>query len=71
MAREIMWTDSEEIGIQLQEKFPEIDPLTVRFTDLLKMVTELEGFADDPAKSNESKLEAVQMAWHEEYEDAR
>ncbi|HEY0796848.1 MAG TPA: Fe-S cluster assembly protein IscX [Acidisarcina sp.] len=71
MAREIMWTDSEEIGIQLQEKFPEIDPLTVRFTDLLKMVTELEGFADDPAKSNESKLEAIQMAWHEEYEDAK
>jgi FeS assembly protein IscX len=71
MTREIMWTDSEEIGIQLQEKFPEIDPLTVRFTDLLKMVVELEGFADDPAKSNESKLEAIQMAWHEEYEDAK
>ena len=57
MPREIMWTDSEEIGIQLQEKFPDIDPLTVRFTDLLKYVTELEGFADDPAKSNESRLE--------------
>jgi len=71
MAQEIMWTDAEEIGIQLQEKFPEIDPLTVRFTDLWKMVTELDGFADDPAKSNESKLEAIQMAWHEEYEDAK
>ncbi len=70
MTRDLMWTDAEEIGIQLQEKFPEIDPLTVRFTDLLKMVTELEGFADDPAKSNEGKLEAIQMAWHEEYEDA-
>jgi FeS assembly protein IscX len=71
MPREIMWTDSEEIGIQLQEKFPDIDPLTVRFTDLLKYVTELEGFADDPAKSNESRLEAIQMAWHEEFEDAK
>ena len=67
MPREIHWTDSEEIGIQLQEKFPDIDPLTVRFTDLHKYVTELEGFADDPAKSNESRLEAIQMAWHEEF----
>jgi FeS assembly protein IscX len=71
MAREILWTDSEEIGIQLQEKFPELDPLTVRFTDLHKFVIELDGFADDPLKSNESKLEAIQMAWHEEYKDAQ
>ena len=70
MAREITWADTEEIGIQLQEKYPEIDPLTVRFTDLLKYVVELEGFSGDPAKSNESKLEAIQMAWHEEYKDA-
>jgi FeS assembly protein IscX len=70
MPREIHWTDAEEIGIQLQEKFPDIDPLTVRFTDLHRYVTELEGFADDPAKSNESRLEAIQMAWHEEFEDA-
>ena len=71
MAREIMWTDAEEIGIQLQEKYPGLDPLTVRFTDLLKYVTQLEGFADDPTKSNEPKLEAIQMAWHEEYKDAQ
>ncbi len=71
MPREIMWTDVEEIGIQLQEKFPDIDPLTVRFTDLLRYVTELEGFADDAAKSNESRLEAIQMAWHEEFVDAQ
>ncbi len=68
MAREITWNDAEEIGIQLQEKFPDVDPFTVRFTDLHRYVTELEGFADDPAKSNEPKLEAIQMAWHEEYE---
>ena len=65
------WDDAEEIGIQLAEKFPGLDPLTVRFTDLHRHVTELEGFADDPAKSNEPKLEAIQMAWHEEYEDAK
>ena len=69
MAQEILWTDAEEIGIQLAEKHPDIDPLTVRFTDLHRYVTELEGFADDPAKSNESRLEAIQMAWHEEWQD--
>jgi len=53
MPREIMWTDAEEIGIQLQEKYPDLDPLTVRFTDLHRYVTELPGFADDPTKSNE------------------
>ena len=71
MPREIQWNDTLEIGIQLQEKFPDVDPLTVRFTDLHKHVIELEGFADDPAKSNESKLEAIQMAWYEEYKDAQ
>ena len=70
MAQEITWNNAEEIGIQLQEKFPGLDPLTVRFTDLHKKVTELEDFTDDPGKSNESKLEAIQMAWYEEYKDA-
>ena len=67
MSREILWTDAEEIGI----KFPALDPLTVRFTDLHRYVTELEGFADDPLKSNESRLEAIQMAWREEFEDTQ
>jgi FeS assembly protein IscX len=71
MPQELTWNDSEEIGIQLQEKHPEIDPLTVRFTDLHRYVTELPGFTDDKTKSNESKLEAIQMAWHEEYQDAK
>jgi len=71
MANEFGWENSEEIGIQLQEKFPDLDPLAVRFTDLLKYVTELDGFTGDPAKSNESKLEAIQMAWYEEYKDAQ
>ncbi|MGA2569191.1 MAG: Fe-S cluster assembly protein IscX [Terracidiphilus sp.] len=71
MPREIHWTDAEEIGIQLAEKFPDVDPLAVRFTDLHRSVIELEGFADDPAKSNEARLEAIQMAWYEEFQDAQ
>ena len=53
MPREILWTDSEEIGIQLQEKFPDLDPLTVRFTDLHRYVTELPDFKDDPAQAGD------------------
>ena len=71
MQRELHWTDAEEIGIQLAEKFPDLDPLTVRFTDLHRYVISLEGFADDPKLSNESRLEAIQMAWLEEFQDAR
>lgn len=63
------WTDSEDIGIALAEKFPDLDPLAVRFTDLRQKVLELDGFADDPGASNEAKLEAIQMAWYEEQED--
>lgn len=68
--RGLTWDDAEDLGIELVEKYPGVDPLTVRFTDLHKWVTELEHFSDDPAKSTEGKLEAIQMAWHEEYEDA-
>ena len=63
----LMWRDAEDIGIALSEKFPETDPLTVRFTDLHKWVTELSDFADDPKSSNESTLEKIQMAWLDEY----
>ena len=63
------WTDSEDIGIALVEKFPEVDPLTVRFTDLRQRVLELDGFDDDPQRSNEPKLEAIQMAWYEEWKE--
>ena len=63
------WDATEDIAIALQEKFPEKDPLQVRFTDLHKWVTELPGFSGDPAKSNEGKLEAIQMAWYEEWQD--
>ena len=63
------WTDAETIGIALQEKLPEIDPLTVRFTDLRERVLQLDGFDDDPKLSNEPKLEAIQMAWYEEWQE--
>jgi FeS assembly protein IscX len=63
------WQDSEDIALALMEAHPDVDPLTVRFTDLRVWVTALSDFADDPAKSNEAKLEAIQMAWHEEYKD--
>lgn len=65
------WTDSEDIGIALAEKFPGIDPLTLRFTDLRDRVLALDDFADDAKSSNESKLEAIQMAWYEEFKDAQ
>jgi len=67
----IDWDDAEEIGFRLTEKFPDKNPLETRFTDLHKWVTELEGFAGDPKMSNEGKLEAIQMAWLEEFEDRR
>jgi FeS assembly protein IscX len=63
----LKWSDTEEIGIGLAEKFPDLDPLTVRFTDLHRWVSELPDFDDDPKASSEGKLEAIQMAWLEEY----
>ena len=62
----LTWNDAEEIGIQLSEKYPDADPLAVRFTDLHRYVIELPDFADEPKKSNEGILEAIQMAWFEE-----
>lgn len=68
---ELHWGDSEDIGIELLEKFPDIDPLTIRFTELQRLVTELEKFADDTKASNEAKLEAIQMAWYDEWKDSK
>jgi FeS assembly protein IscX len=62
------WTDTLEIAISLCEKFPDKDPKTVRFTDLHKWVMELPGFSDDPNRSGEKILEAIQMAWIDEAE---
>tara|TARA_B110000008_G_scaffold276557_1_gene316049 strand:- start:773 stop:970 length:198 start_codon:yes stop_codon:yes gene_type:complete len=62
----LQWTDSLDIAISLDEKYPDIDPLALRFTDLHKWVCELEEFNDNPDNSNEKILEAIQMAWIEE-----
>jgi len=69
MPTDLTWDDAEELGILLAEKFPQQNPLEVRFTDLHKMVTDLPTFTGDPKASNESKLEAIQMAWYEEYQE--
>jgi FeS assembly protein IscX len=69
MNHEFTWDDAEDLGILLSQKHPEVDPLSVRFTDLHRYVVELAEFKDDPKKSNEAKLEAIQMAWHEEFLD--
>ncbi len=60
------WTDTQLIAESLYDKFPEIDPLKVRFTDLHKWVCELDGFDDAPDRSGEKILEAIQMAWIDE-----
>ena len=65
------WTDTEDIGIALFDKFPDVDPLTIWFTDLRERVIALDEFDDDPKASNEAKLEAIQMAWYEERKDAQ
>jgi FeS assembly protein IscX len=62
----VKWTDSLEIAIALAEKRPDVDPKTVRFTDLRQWVLELPGFDDDPKHSGEKILEAIQMAWIDE-----
>jgi len=62
----LKWTDSLEIAIALSETHPDIDPRTIRFTDLLEWVKNLEDFDDDPAHVGERILEAIQMAWIEE-----
>ena len=69
MPEELDWTDYEEIGERLHEQMPDVDPLTVRFTDLKQYVFDLNGFVGDRTAVNEKKLEAIQMAWHESYED--
>ncbi len=60
------WTDTIDIAIELVEKYPDIDPQYINFVDLHRWVCELEGFDDDPDRSGEKVLEAIQMAWIDE-----
>ena len=68
VAKSLKWTDSREIAIALIEKFPDQDPKAVRFTDLYQWVMALPGFDDEPKRSGEKILEAIQMAWIDEAE---
>ena len=62
----LKWTDTLDIAIALSEARPEVDPKTIRFTDLHRWVQELDEFDDDPERSGEKILEAIQMSWIEE-----
>ena len=62
------WTDSTLIAEELYDKYPDVDPKTIRFTDLMQWVMELDGFTDNESNCGERILEAIQMAWIEEYE---
>ena len=67
---DLKWNNAEDIAIRLVEEHPGPDPLSVRFTDMHAWVVALPDFKDDPKKSNEKILEAIQMAWHEEFQDS-
>ncbi len=69
MATDLHWDDAEDIALLLAEKFPEQHPLEVRFTELHRWILELPTFVDEPAAASEAKLEAIQMAWYEEYQE--
>ena len=66
MPKKFKWTDVQDIAIELEEAHPEADVVNLRFTDLWKWVQALPDFEDDPKKSNEKILEAIQAAWLEE-----
>jgi len=65
----LTWNQTDDIALSLYEAHPEIDPTHIRYTDLHKWIIELVDFKDDPMASTEGKLEAIQMAWLEEYQD--
>jgi FeS assembly protein IscX len=65
------WTDAEGIGIALFDAHPDVDPLTVRFTQLREWILQIPAFSGDAASSTEGRLEAAQMAWYEEWKDAQ
>ena len=62
----LKWTDSLDIAIELSDKYPDVDPRYIRYTDLHQWICDLESFDDDPDNSNEKILEAIQMNWIDE-----
>jgi len=69
MAQQLYWDDAEDLGFALAGKFPAVNPLDVRFTDLHRWIIELSQFADQAEASTEGKLERIQMAWYDEWKD--
>ena len=67
----LRWDETEDLAMELADAHQGLDPLAVRFTDLHRMVTELDEFDDDPKASTEGTLEAIQMAWLEEYRERK
>ena len=65
----LKWDQADEIAEVLAENHPGLNPLDVRFVDLRQWVIDLDEFDDDPSASSEGKLEAIQMAWNELYEE--
>lgn len=65
----LKWSDYRPLGEKLYDRFPDLHPLSVRFSDLHRWVTELEDFDDAPGKSNEGILEAIQMVWYAEWQE--
>ncbi|MBI2847192.1 MAG: Fe-S cluster assembly protein IscX [Chloroflexi bacterium] len=63
----LIWDDDEDIAMELAEAHPDVDPLDISFPTMLKWITELKGWEDDPQSANEGKLENIQMKWHEEF----
>ena len=66
---QLYWEDAEDIAEQLFESHPDVDPLSMRFTDLHRWITELADFVDDATASSEGRLEAIQMAWLALYQE--
>ncbi len=62
----LKWSDASDIAIALSERHPDIDPRYIRYTDLHRWVLDIEDFDDEPERSGEKLLEAIQMAWIEE-----
>mgnify|MGYP001611847258 CR=1 FL=1 len=66
MKKSLDWTDTRALAVLLEARHPEVDILRLRFTELRRLVLELDGFAGDPNHSNEQVLEAIQMTWLDE-----
>jgi FeS assembly protein IscX len=69
MPKQLTWEDVDDIGIVLSETHPQLDPLSIHLPDLRRYVSQLPQFHDDPNKSSEAKLKAIQLAWHNEFLD--